>query len=59
MMMVPPPPNPVVEELRMRERIANRDRTIEKFSRRAALMALTIVLIFIIGGIILLNTLGH
>lgn len=55
--MMVPPPNPYYEEIRMKERIANRDLTIPKFSRRAALAALAIVLIVTIGGIILLYTL--
>lgn len=46
-------------ELRMKEHIANKDRTMEKLSRRAALMMLAIVLIVTIAGITLFYTLGH
>jgi hypothetical protein len=57
MMAVPPPPNPYLNEARMRERIAERDQSIQKFSRKSALIGIAIVLIVVIGGLILLYTL--
>ena len=49
-----PPPNPYYDELRMRERIANRGQTTQKFSRKSAIVGLVIVLVAVVGGLVLL-----
>jgi len=54
MSLPPPPPNPYLNELRMKERMAERDQTIPKFSRKSALIGIAIVLIVTIGGLVLL-----
>jgi hypothetical protein len=38
----------------MKERIAGRNQTIPKFSRKSALIGLLIVLVVVIGGLVLL-----
>jgi hypothetical protein len=57
MSVPPPPPNPYLNELRMKERIAERDQSIPKFSRKSALVGIVIVLIVVVGGLVLLYTL--
>ena len=41
----------------MKERIAERDQSIPKFSRKSALVGIVIVLIVVVGGLVLLYTL--
>ena len=48
-----PPPNLFYEESRARERIDKSERTLEKFSKKAALMALAFVINIIIGSVFL------
>jgi hypothetical protein len=56
-MMAPSPHDPFIE-LRTQERLADMERrTDEHLSRRAALVALVIVLVIIIGGVTLFFTL--
>ena len=52
-MAMVPPPNLFFEEARTREHIARRERTSAKFSQKAALMALALVLFIILGSILL------
>ena len=49
-----PPPNPFYEESRMRERIAERDQVIPKFSRKRALIGIAIVVILAIAVFVIL-----
>jgi hypothetical protein len=52
-------PVPNYGESLMKDRVTNKERNIEKFSRKASLIALAIVMVVILGGIILLHILAH
>lgn len=57
--MMSVPPNPYLNDAFMKDRLAEREGILPKFSRRAALVMLASTLIVTIAGITLFFTLGH
>ena len=54
MMPVPPMPNPYLDEFRVKERMAERERKTPMFSRKSALVGIAIVLILAIAALVIL-----
>jgi len=54
MMPVPPLPNPYLNELRVKERMIEREQNTPMFSRRSALIGIAIVLILVVAGLVIL-----
>ena len=57
--MMSVPPNPNLPDASRKDRLAEREGILPKFSRGAALVMLAIVLIVTLAGITLFFTLGH